>query len=1450
MNAKLALMIASLFTLSGLTAITVGVPAVQAVVPEGYTCPAPGSPTFNEDPLFGAACAVAIALPSSDWLRTGGVINDLDDDGRPDGRQLKNPQTGANLQSFPLDLFFDDNNPATADTPFEVAGMPTGPFDMTIHNGNVRGLFRISNTFTNEVPFTDPKRGSNTNNAEEPYTIALYRPADSNRYYAGGYGGEATKFGEGVCILCVDVDNQRIVFGGGYYNEGGLVLTDDVNVRPGTPEGVIDIDADDSSIQSRSGIAVLHVRLPVPKNVEVLAGAKPEDSFLIIHPAGPGGPRFHDQGHIEYDEFFIHADGRDDIDDDGYSGLIELSCNSNPTNPRSTCDDVDGDGLANEIDDNPFVPLGDSDNDGIPDSVDNCINAANPTQADFNADGIGDACGDADGDGRLDVFELSGSANTWCTGKAASGASIKKTAGCPPGEPAASGATDPLDPDSDDDGINDHVELGASPQTDPNNADTDADTLTDLQESGPYLGRGKPNPTLVDTDADGLKDPIDNCVAAANADQGDIDADGIGDVCEASDMDNDGVSDADETGRYCTDPKNPDTDGDGLTDYQEIEDNKRNLTQLTGIPNPIPGGTTQPAKDQVDAKREFVIPCRPASASPVATPQVPAVFLFLSPVNADSNGDGVQDAPSDLLGGPSRAPAISTLNTFFPTSLAGPVGNVDEYDPHDVNADGKGNQYNEATGKYDVNDRQGNGQIDVIERNLLYYNPDESSHPAGYEYGRFEGNHGVTFTVFHNANGKSPQTTLRFGDVVDTSLQEVVVIESELVAAGVLNFYATACVAIVEGKPVLFSNVMSSSVRFATDGEPPCGEPSTKAEVEGTLNVLDPFALWFYEEPHPNGWVEVIDANRDGVPEELRLRLVTDPGCIVASLDGYCPREPDTVIPLAQLQDGVDLVFEDDPFGQLCAGPMAGSILCTYASQASPMAAQATGQPYSGQQGKPIAIAGTGTGGQGPYSCTWSPLSVPGSAVFTPSSSSCSTNVTYAAAGTHYLVLNVSDSAVPPSYALKTVPVTVALVKPLEAVPGGPYSGLVNTTIALTGSALNAGGPVTCSWEAAGNPTLGNASSCTGFNVSYAAPGTYQVKLTVDDGAAQASKNTTVTVSLPAAQTVDLGGPYSGATGQNVTLSPVITGGQAPFTCVFGSNGAGVFTDSSGDAPTCISVRVRFDDAGQYNLTVTVTDHHGRSIADGASISVQAPAPLTGNVTPNATNAFIGDNVTFTGQTAGGSGDLVCSWTSSPATDVTIWSPTSCSSTNAMFGKAGTYTLTFNATSGSETVLSEATVNVVRRTLEANAGPDRAIATGSTVNLSGTATNTTTGFTCVWTGSGAAYVSNTSACNTPATFTAAGTYQLILNVTDADGTFDMDSATVTVTDPEPPECEPGSEIFPECAFEDVPGPDELVPPCGPDAYDPLIGQIAICRKPGGQFDLGLVIDVAGISIWL
>ena len=71
-----------------------------------------------------------------------------------------------------------------------------------------------------------------------------------------------------------------------------------------------------------------------------------------------------------------------------------------------------------------------------------------------------------------------------------------------------------------------------------------------------------------DLDEDGVPDVADNCTETFNPDQADFNGNGLGDVCEDSDQD--GLWDADEL-FFGTNPTVQDTDGDGLTDGAEMD---------------------------------------------------------------------------------------------------------------------------------------------------------------------------------------------------------------------------------------------------------------------------------------------------------------------------------------------------------------------------------------------------------------------------------------------------------------------------------------------------------------------------------------------------------------------------------------------------------------------------------------------------------------------------------------------------------------------------------------------------------------------------------------------------------------------------------------------------------------------------------------------------------------
>jgi len=140
--------------------------------------------------------------------------------------------------------------------------------------------------------------------------------------------------------------------------------------------------------------------------------------------------------------------------------------------------------------------------------------------------------------------------------------------------------TDPLNPDTDGDGLNDGEEY-LTHKTDPLKADTDGDGLGDATE----VKETTTNPLVVDTDGDGLNDGEEVNNYKTNPLVVDTDKDGLSDSDEVmkhktnplkADTDGEGLTDGDEVMKHKTDPLKADSDGEGLSDSEEVLKYKTN----------------------------------------------------------------------------------------------------------------------------------------------------------------------------------------------------------------------------------------------------------------------------------------------------------------------------------------------------------------------------------------------------------------------------------------------------------------------------------------------------------------------------------------------------------------------------------------------------------------------------------------------------------------------------------------------------------------------------------------------------------------------------------------------------------------------------------------------------------------------------------------------------------
>ena len=271
----------------------------------------------------------------------------------------------------------------------------------------------------------------------------------------------------------------------------------------------------------------------------------------------------------------IEAGGADADNDGVVDGFTDANGDGLDDNTLTTAlpdTDTDGDGVSDRLD-------VDSDNDGIPDVIEGTVDSDGDGIPDFldqdsDNDGLPDALEagtgvDTDGDGIDDLYDVDSTGGTDANGDGIDDAvSVLDTDG--------DGIPDYLDIDSDNDGINDVIEAGG---VDADNdgvvdgfVDTDGNGIDDATQSTPLPdpdtdGDGIVDHLDVDSDNDGIPDSVEGNI--------DTDGDGIPDYLDI-DSDNDGIPDAIEG--------NVDTDGDGIPDYLDMDSDNDGIPDALEAP--------------------------------------------------------------------------------------------------------------------------------------------------------------------------------------------------------------------------------------------------------------------------------------------------------------------------------------------------------------------------------------------------------------------------------------------------------------------------------------------------------------------------------------------------------------------------------------------------------------------------------------------------------------------------------------------------------------------------------------------------------------------------------------------------------------------------------------------------------------------------------------------------
>ncbi len=281
-------------------------------------------------------------------------------------------------------------------------------------------------------------------------------------------------------------------------------------------------------------------------------------------------------------------------------------------------------------------PLIDEDRDTIHDPLDNCLGVPNADQIDTDGDGQGDACDDDDdNDGAPDEDERQAGtdpldADTDDDGLTDAADGLDDTDG--------DGLRDALDPDSDNDGILDGTESGL----------TEADLHPDTDQAvGNFVPDADPdtttNPDDPDTDNGGIPDGVEDINHDGREGRDDLDPNDPADDEPPPDDDGDGISNDAEL-ENGSNPFDADTDDDGIPDGEE--DNWSHDTDGDGLINALDPdsdgdgildgterGLTEPHPDTRVSRGRFVPDEDPSTTT--------------SMVNPDTDFGGVPDGEED-----------------------------------------------------------------------------------------------------------------------------------------------------------------------------------------------------------------------------------------------------------------------------------------------------------------------------------------------------------------------------------------------------------------------------------------------------------------------------------------------------------------------------------------------------------------------------------------------------------------------------------------------------------------------------------------------------------------------------------------------------------------------------------------------------------------------------------
>ena len=359
-----------------------------------------------------------------------------------------------------------------------------------------------------------------------------------------------------------------------------------------------------------------------------------------------------------------------------------------------------------------------------------------------------------------------------------------------------------------------------------------------------------------------------------------------------------------------------------------------------------------------------------------------------------------------------------------------------------------------------------------------------------------------------------------------------------------------------------------------------------------------------------------------------------------------------------------------------------------------PLALSAQAGSYSAVQGGTLqdevgavtTIQGSYSGGSSPYTCTLTENGTGTIALWSSSTTSCSTTYTWTHVGTYTLNLTVKDSlggAGGSAWQWLIVDVTA----PVSVTSITPVQTSLDAQVTDNVSAKVSGGlpAFSFTWDFGNGVT--KTTSHPWVTYAWPSPGSFMVKVTITDGTGASSTLSTFVqvIADPAVKVLSVfDGPIATSgissdgsitlpSGTTASFNLTFAGGSSPYSAVWKLNGTTVNTTTVFRLWTNLSLP--WPSVGNHSLTVTITDSEGQvsTFALSVKVIVDMVGPVTLTITRSVVDSGMWANTTASA--TGGWAPFTYDWLVA-ASSGNRWINGSVNALDATWTATGSYSVT------------------------------------------------------------------------------------------------------------------------------------------------------------------------------